>query len=80
MSAYFLHMTTEYLWKSEKSLQNGAILLRNQIVVGFVTKPDDTETDKNAWRTFVAIGVKAQLIAHTWSLAAAKSFLEQHVK
>jgi hypothetical protein len=37
-------------------------------VVGFIYRPENNRTDKNAWRSYVGIGDKAQFLYHTWDI------------
>ena len=37
-------------------------------IVGFIYKPTDTVSDKNAWRSYVGIGDKAKFLYHTWNM------------
>ena len=36
--------------------------------VGFIYKPTDTKSDRNAWRSYVGIGDKASFLYHTWDM------------
>jgi hypothetical protein len=37
-------------------------------VVGFIYRPENSRTDKNAWRSYVGIGDKARFLYHTWDI------------
>lgn len=37
-------------------------------VVGFIYRPENSKTDKNAWRSYVGIGDKAKFLYHTWDI------------
>ena len=37
-------------------------------VVGFIYRPENSRTDKNAWRSYVGIGDKAKFLYHTWDM------------
>lgn len=43
--------------------------------VGFIWKPEDTRTDRNAWRIFIGIGHSAKFVGHAWNLGDAKRTL-----
>lgn len=47
------------------------------VEVGFVWRPVNTRTEKNAWRIHKIVpGTENPCVAHEWSLPAAKSMLE----
>jgi hypothetical protein len=51
--------------QSLPNLYSGTI---NGEVVGFIYRPENSRTDKNAWRSYVGIGDKAQFLYHTWDI------------
>jgi hypothetical protein len=46
---------------------------------GFIYKPKDSKTDKNAWRVYLGIGDSARFIGHAWTMDNAKRILESFV-
>ena len=36
--------------------------------VGFIYKPHDSKSDRNAWRSYIGIGDKAKFLYHTWDM------------
>ena len=44
--------------------------------VGFICKPPDTKTDKNAWRIHKGIGEGNEFLGHEWTMHEAKKILE----
>lgn len=59
-------------------MPNLYVLVRDGVEIGFVQKPRDSKTDKNAWRAFFGIGDKASFLDHAWTLGAAKALVESH--
>ena len=49
-------------------------------VVGFIYKPENSKTDKNAWRSYVGIGDKAKFLYHTWDMNDAMEAVQLAVK
>ena len=44
------------------------IAMINGEIVGFIYKPENSKTDKNAWRSYVGVGDKAKFLYHTWDM------------
>lgn len=57
------------------SLSNLEALSCAGVEIGFIHKPRDTRTDKNAWRCFVGIGEAARFVGHRWDKATAKQLV-----
>ena len=51
-----------------KNLPNLYVAIQNGKEVGFIYKPTDTKSDRNAWRSYVGIGDKASFLYHTWDM------------
>jgi len=43
---------------------------------GFIYKPKNTASDKNAWRVYLGIGDANKFLGHAWSMVDAKRKLE----
>jgi hypothetical protein len=65
--------------RTNSSLPNLNVMMVNDKEVGFVYKPKDSKTDRNAWRVHLGIGDVARFIGHQWSKNDAQRFLEAHV-
>ena len=52
----------------QQSLPNLHSATMNGEIVGFIYKPTDTKSDRNAWRSYVGIGDKAKFLYHTWDM------------
>jgi hypothetical protein len=64
-------------WKSipQTSKATLEVLVINNKEFGFIFKPRDSKTDKNAWRVHKGIGENNEMIGHTWTKDAAKNKL-----
>jgi hypothetical protein len=51
-----------------QSLPNLYVGTVDDKVVGFIYKPENSKTDKNAWRSYVGVGDKAKFLYHTWDM------------
>jgi len=51
-----------------QSLPNLYVGTVDDKVVGFIYKPENSKTDKNAWRSYVGVGDKARFLYHTWDM------------
>ena len=51
-----------------QSLPNLYVGKKDGVEVGFIYKPTDSKSDRNAWRSYVGIGDKAQFLYHTWDM------------
>ena len=51
-----------------QSLPNLYVGTVDDKVVGFIYKPENSKTDKNAWRSYVGVGDKAKFLYHTWDV------------
>jgi hypothetical protein len=60
-----------------RSLPNLNILKVNDVVVGFIYKPCDTKTDRNAWRIYRGVGDSAEFMCHNFSKTAAMATLNR---
>ena len=56
---------TRVKMQSLPNLYSGTI---NGEVVGFIYKPTDTKSDRNAWRSYVGFGDNAEFLYHTWDI------------
>jgi len=67
------------MWQrvQNQSLPNLNVLLINGEYVGFVYKPSDTKTDKNAWRIYRGVGDSAEFVGHNFSKTAAMTTLNR---
>jgi hypothetical protein len=67
------------MWQrvQQQSLPNLNVLLINGEYVGFVYKPRDTKTDKNAWRIYTGVGDSAKFMCHNYSKTAAMTTLNR---
>jgi len=63
--------------QSLPNLYSGTI---NGEIVGFIYKPTDTKSDKNAWRSYVGVGDKAKFLYHTWDMNDAMEAVQLAVK
>lgn len=52
----------------QQSLPNLYVGKKDGVEVGFIYKPNDTKSDRNAWRSYVGIGDKAMFLYHTWDM------------
>lgn len=69
-----------HTWSRVKtSLPNLNVLEMNGVKQGFIYKPKDSRTDKNAWRVYLGIGDTARFIGHQWTMIGAKRMLESVV-
>ena len=70
----------KHTWiRVKNSLPNLNVLEMNGVKQGFIYKPKDSRTDKNAWRIYLGIGKTARLIGHEWTMVNAKRILESLV-
>jgi hypothetical protein len=63
-----------------QSLPNLYVGTVDDKVVGFIYKPENSKTDKNAWRSYVGIGDKAKFLYHTWDMNDAMEAVQLAVK
>lgn len=63
-----------------QSLPNLYVGTVDDKVVGFIYKPENSKTDKNAWRSYVGIGDKAKFLYHTWDMNDAMEAVKLAVK
>ena len=63
-----------------QSLPNLYVGTVDDKVVGFIYKPENSKTDKNAWRSYVGIGDKAKFLYHTWNMNDAMEAVQLAVK
>ena len=60
-------------------MPNLFVLERNGVEVGFIQKPNDTKTDKNAWRLYRGVGPTNVFLGHEWNKKLAMSQVEKDV-
>jgi hypothetical protein len=63
--------------KNLPNLYSGTI---NGEIVGFIYKPENSKTDKNAWRSYVGVGDKAKFLYHTLDMNDAMEAVQLAVK
>jgi hypothetical protein len=63
-----------------QSLSNLYIGTINGEIVGFIYKPTDTKSDRNAWRSYVGVGDSARFLYHTWDMNDAMEAVQLAVK
>ena len=51
-----------------QSLPNLYVGKKDGVEVGFIYKPTDSKSDRNAWRSYVGIGDNAEFLYHTWDM------------
>ena len=51
-----------------QSLPNLYVASKDGVAVGFIYKPTDSVSDRNAWRSYVGIGDSAKFLYHTWDM------------
>lgn len=70
----------KHTWNRVKtSLPNLNVLMLEGKECGFIYKPKDSKTDKNAWRIYLGLGDSARFIGHEWNMVGAKRILESLV-
>lgn len=64
---------TMIMWQrvKQQNLPNLNVALVNGEYVGFIYKPNDTKSDKNAWRIYKGVGDKAVFLGHEWNKQSA---------
>jgi hypothetical protein len=74
--------TPEFTWKkvTDTSLHNLWVCSRGNVEVGFIEKPLDTRTEKNAWRAYRGIGENNQFLGHRSSRGGAQLAVEHSLK
>ena len=68
---------TRVKMQSLPNLDSGTI---NGEIVGFIYKPNDSVSDRNAWRSYVGFGDKAKFLYHTWDMNDAMEAVQLAVK
>ena len=68
---------TRVKMQSLPNLYSGTI---NGEIVGFIYKPTDSKSDRNAWRSYVGFGDKAKFLYHTWDMNDAMEAVQLAVK
>ena len=65
-------------WKTveTKTTSNLNVLTHNDREIGMICRPNNTRTDKNAWRCFRGIGSSATFIGHSFNKKIAKKMVE----
>jgi len=63
-----------------QSLPNLYVGTVDDKVVGFIYRPENSKTDKNAWRSYVGVGDKAKFLYHTWDMNDAMEAVQLAVK
>ena len=71
----------EFTWEQVKTttMPNLFVLRRNGVELGFIQKPKDTKTDKNAWRLYKGIGPLNTFLGHEYNKKLAMSLVEREV-
>ena len=71
----------EIKWKKIKKaqLENLHLLSVGGKEVGFIYKPRDSKTDKNAWRLHTGFGENTIFIGHEWNKWLAMKQVERHL-
>ena len=70
--------TLKVEWKKVKnSLPNLHVLFYKGKEVGFITKPNDTKFDKNAWRCHSGIGKFNHFLGHEYNMGMAMRNVEE---
>ena len=71
-------MKVDYVWNRvvQRSLTNLNVLTVNGKDVGFIYKPTDTRSNRNAWRVHRGVGNDTQLLGHAWRQTDAKRMLQ----
>jgi len=65
--------------ETRQSLPNLHSASVNGEIVGFYYKPNDSKSDRNAWRSYVGIGDAARFLQHTWTQADAEEAVRMAV-
>lgn len=68
---------TRVKMQSLPNLYSGTI---NGEIVGFIYKPENSKSDRNAWRSYVGFGDKAKFLYHTWDMNDAMEAVQLAVK
>lgn len=68
-------------WKNIPQLSKASffVLCNGSKELGFIHKPKDTRTDKNAWCVHLGIGESNQFIGHEWTKSAAQKLLLKNI-
>jgi hypothetical protein len=72
-------MKPQWVLVPNQSLSNLSVLKRGTDELGFIHKPKDTRTDKNAWRCYLGIGIDAKFLGHRWTKNEAKALVEASI-
>jgi ribosomal protein RSM22 (predicted rRNA methylase) len=67
----------EWQGVQNRSLPNLNVLKVNDVVVGFIYKPRNTKTDRNAWRIYRGVGDSAEFMCHNFSKTDAMATLNR---
>ena len=71
-------MKPDYCWtRVNSSLPNLNVLMVNGIEAGFIYKPKDSKSDKNAWRIHRGVGIGEKFLGWNWTKTGAQQMLEQ---
>lgn len=62
--------------RMNSSLPNLNVLMVDGKEAGFIEKPKNTKTDRNAWRVHLGVGDHNKFVGHRWSKADAQRLLE----
>jgi hypothetical protein len=71
--------TSSIVWKKIKNgqLSNLHVLTMDGTELGFIYKPNDFRTDKNAWRLHTGIGERTNFLGHEWNKGVAMKQVEK---
>ncbi len=74
-------LNNTFVWKKVKtrSLANLHVLFRDNTEIGFIYKPTDTATDKNAWRLHTGMGERSNFLGHEWNKKVAMRQVEKQL-
>ena len=74
-------LNSHYVWKRVKtrSLANLHVLFHDNAEIGFIYKPMDTATDKNAWRLHTGVGERSNFLGHEWNKKVAMKQVERQL-
>lgn len=76
MTTYFKKVNSSWQRVVSRSTSNFNVLTVDGKEVGFVYKPKDNRSDRNAWRVHLGLGNDTRFMGHTWNLRDAKRLLE----
>jgi hypothetical protein len=72
-----MNVTKKWTRVVQRSLTNLNVLNVNGKDVGFIYKPLDSKSDKNAWRVHRGLGNDTDMVCHAWTKSEAQRRLEE---